>query len=102
MPASKVKGVIRRGDRRGAHCSPKKFTVQWMECTRQCSQWNILNEIAKVKGSQHPSLLLESSWRIGDWTTMKDVLSQVWILWFDFVNPYPIFCRIIDEVEKSS
>lgn len=48
-----------------------------MECTRQCSQWNILNEIAKVKGSQHPSLLLESSWRIGDWTTMKDVLSQV-------------------------
>ncbi|KAL5252847.1 hypothetical protein ACHWQZ_G015572 [Mnemiopsis leidyi] len=54
----------------------KLWKDQWMECTRQCSQWNILNEIAKVKGSQHPSLLLESSWRIGDWTTMKDVLSQ--------------------------
>ena len=35
-----------------------------------------LTSLAQVKGAQHPSLLLESSWRIGDWVTMKDVLSQ--------------------------
>ena len=31
---------------------------------------------------------------------MKDVLSQVYFLRFDFVNPYAICCKIIDEDEK--
>lgn len=52
------------------------LSLQWIECTRQCSQWNVLSEIARVKGSQHPSLLLESAWRVGDWGTMKEVLAQ--------------------------
>lgn len=45
---------------------------QWVNCTQKLQQWDILTDLAKH--DSNPELLLESSWRIADWTTDRDAL----------------------------
>ena len=54
----------------------KLWKEQWVECTKQCAQWDILTEFGKSKDAPNPALVLESAWRIPDWNLMKEVLGR--------------------------
>ena len=49
----------------------------WIRAAKELGQWDILMEFGKSKGQQNPYIVLESSWRIPDWTAMKEALTQV-------------------------
>ena len=49
----------------------------WLRAAKELGQWDILMEFGKSKGQQNPTIVLESAWRIPDWTAMKEALTQV-------------------------
>ena len=51
----------------------------WIRSAKELGQWDILMEFGKSKGQQNPYIVLESAWRIPDWTVMKEALSQVFV-----------------------
>lgn len=50
---------------------------QYVHCAKELNQWDLLMEYGSNKKSENPFLVLESSWRIPNWTVMKDALLQV-------------------------
>ncbi|XP_064456550.1 transformation/transcription domain-associated protein-like isoform X2 [Ornithodoros turicata] len=49
----------------------------WLRCSKELSQWDLLLDYSNSKGCANPHLVLESAWRIPNWTLMKEALSQV-------------------------
>lgn len=49
----------------------------WIRCAKELNQWDIIQEFASTKGNTNPHLVLESAWRIPNWSLMKDALAQV-------------------------
>lgn len=49
----------------------------WIRCAKELNQWDLLLEYGSKKTEKNPFLILESSWRIPNWTMMKEALAQV-------------------------
>ncbi|KAL3832377.1 hypothetical protein ACJMK2_024027 [Sinanodonta woodiana] len=49
----------------------------WIRCSKELNQWDLLLEYANAKGNTNPQLVLESAWRVPNWSLMKDSLAQV-------------------------
>eukprot|EP00794_Sanderia_malayensis_P003407 gene3407-3897_t len=49
----------------------------WVKSAKELGQWDILMEFGKSKGQQNPYIVLESAWRIPDWSAMKEALTQL-------------------------
>ncbi|RWS25705.1 transformation/transcription domain-associated protein-like protein, partial [Leptotrombidium deliense] len=49
----------------------------WIRCSKELNQWDILLEYGNSKGCANPFLILESAWRVPNWTLMRDALVQV-------------------------
>eukprot|EP00958_Prasinococcus_capsulatus_P028071 scaffold6247_cov416-Prasinococcus_capsulatus_cf.AAC.17 len=45
---------------------------KWIQCGRQLNQWELLSDFAK--GVEHYDLLVDSLWRISEWTTLKETI----------------------------
>ncbi|XP_025424212.1 transformation/transcription domain-associated protein [Sipha flava] len=50
---------------------------QWIRCSKELNQWDILLEYSKLNGHLNPFLILDSAWRIPDWHVMSEALSCV-------------------------
>lgn len=50
---------------------------QWIRCAKELNQWDLLLEYGSKKADRNPYLVLESSWRIPNWSMMKEALAQV-------------------------
>ena len=46
-------------------------------CSKELNQWEALTEYGQSKGHINPYLVLESAWRVSNWTAMKEALVQV-------------------------
>ncbi|XP_011505966.1 PREDICTED: transformation/transcription domain-associated protein [Ceratosolen solmsi marchali] len=49
----------------------------WIRCAKELNQWDLLLDYGSKKAEKNPFLILESSWRIPNWTMMKEALAQV-------------------------
>ncbi|XP_058799221.1 transformation/transcription domain-associated protein [Phymastichus coffea] len=49
----------------------------WIRCAKELNQWDLLLEYGNKKSEKNPFLILESSWRIPNWTQMKEALAQI-------------------------
>lgn len=49
----------------------------WVRCSKELNQWDLLLDYGNSKGCSNPHLVLESAWRVPNWTLMKEALSQV-------------------------
>lgn len=58
-------------------CEFKVWEDHWVRCAKELNQWDILLDYANSKGNTNPHLILESAWRVPNWSMMKDALSQV-------------------------
>ena len=68
QPMGYVVTVVRRSSTNEICC---------FSCSKELNQWDLLLEYASVKGNANPHLVLESAWRVPNWTLMKDALAQV-------------------------
>lgn len=66
--------------------TPAPFKIQreamlweqhWIRCAKELNQWDLLLDYGSKKAEKNPFLILESSWRIPNWTMMKEALAQV-------------------------
>lgn len=55
----------------------KLWEEHWVRCSKELNQWDILLEYGHSRGSSCPMLVLESSWKIPNWSLMKEALAQV-------------------------
>lgn len=46
----------------------------WIECGKRLTQWDLLADYARINSL--PELLAESSWKLGDWTQLKDAFTK--------------------------
>ena len=53
------------------------FCSLFDRCTKELNQWDNLLEFAKTKGNVNPFLVLESAWRVPNWSLMEEALSHV-------------------------
>lgn len=49
----------------------------WIRCTKELNQWDSLLEYGSSKACTNPMLVLESAWRVPNWSMMKEALSLV-------------------------
>ncbi|XP_070565955.1 transformation/transcription domain-associated protein-like isoform X2 [Ptychodera flava] len=49
----------------------------WIRCSKELSQWDLLMDYGNAKGHTNPHLVLESAWRVPNWSVMKEALAQV-------------------------
>ncbi|XP_072275172.1 transformation/transcription domain-associated protein [Pyxicephalus adspersus] len=49
----------------------------WIRCSKELNQWEALTDYGQSKGHINPYLVLECSWRVSNWTAMKEALVQV-------------------------
>ena len=59
----------------------------WVRAAKELGQWDILMEYGRSKSQQNPFIVLESAWRIPDWTAMKEALAQVGINSSSMLSP---------------
>ena len=101
--------------------SPSPFQFQaeylllenhWIRCSKELNQWDSLLEFATTKNSANPFLMLESSWRVPNWSLMKQAIIQVesncpkeyaWKValykgFNNICNPEDVNLRIIDRM----
>ncbi|XP_034936834.1 transformation/transcription domain-associated protein [Chelonus insularis] len=66
--------------------NPAPFKIQreallweqhWIRCAKELNQWDLLLDYGSKKSEKNPFLILESSWRIPNWSMMKEALTQV-------------------------
>lgn len=66
--------------------TPAPFKIQreamlweqhWIRCAKELNQWDLLLDYGSKKAEKNPFLILESSWRIPNWSMMKEALAQV-------------------------
>ena len=55
----------------------KLWEEHWIRCSQELNQWDLLLEYGNANGCHHPLLVLEATWRVPNWTLMKQVLTQV-------------------------
>ncbi|XP_028033958.1 transcription-associated protein 1 isoform X2 [Bombyx mandarina] len=53
------------------------WTQHWLKCAKELNQWDSLLELGLSRSGRDPFLILESSWRNPNWTTMKEALAEV-------------------------
>ncbi|XP_050553861.1 transcription-associated protein 1 isoform X13 [Spodoptera frugiperda] len=53
------------------------WTQHWLKCAKELNQWDSLLELGLTRSGRDPFLILESSWRNPNWTTMKEALAEV-------------------------
>jgi transformation/transcription domain-associated protein len=46
----------------------------WIDCSKRLGQWELLQDYAKH--NQQPELLAESSWKLGDWSQLKEAFTK--------------------------
>lgn len=49
----------------------------WIRCTKELNQWDSLLEYGSSKACLNPMLVLESAWRVPNWSVMKEALMLV-------------------------
>lgn len=49
----------------------------WIRCSKELNQWDLLLEYGTSKNSLNPMLILDSSWRVPNWTLFKESLLAV-------------------------
>ncbi|XP_077979126.1 transformation/transcription domain-associated protein-like [Glandiceps talaboti] len=55
----------------------KLWEDHWIKCSKELSQWDLLMDYGNAKGHTNPHLVLESAWRVPNWSVMKEALAQV-------------------------
>ncbi|XP_030041101.2 transcription-associated protein 1 isoform X2 [Manduca sexta] len=53
------------------------WTQHWLKCAKELNQWDSLLELGLSRSGRDPFLILESSWRNPNWSTMKEALAEV-------------------------
>jgi len=48
------------------------WEAQWIQCAQQLNQWDLLADFAK--SVNHGELQCHTSWRLNEWSTLKDIL----------------------------
>ncbi|XP_023232044.1 transformation/transcription domain-associated protein-like [Centruroides sculpturatus] len=59
------------------HSEYRLWEEHWIRCSKELNQWDMLLDYSTTKGCSNPPLILESAWRIPNWTLMKEALAQV-------------------------
>jgi transformation/transcription domain-associated protein len=49
----------------------------WLRCCKELGQWSLMTDLGRNRLHPDPYLVLDSVWKIPDWTAMKDALAQV-------------------------
>lgn len=49
----------------------------WIRCAKELNQWDILLDYAQSSKEKNSFLIMESAWRVPDWTLMKQALLKV-------------------------
>lgn len=55
----------------------KLWEEHWLKCAKELNQWDIIQEYSSSKAGNNSCMVLESAWRNGTWTSVKDALSNV-------------------------
>ncbi|XP_023247442.1 transformation/transcription domain-associated protein [Copidosoma floridanum] len=50
---------------------------RWIKCAKELNQWDVLLEYGSKRMERNHFLILESSWRIPNWSVMKEALATV-------------------------
>ncbi|KAJ0181684.1 hypothetical protein K1T71_002406 [Dendrolimus kikuchii] len=53
------------------------WTQHWLKCAKELNQWDSLLDLGLTRSGRDPFLILESSWRNPNWSTMKEALAEV-------------------------
>ncbi|KAI1279601.1 Transformation/transcription domain-associated protein [Halotydeus destructor] len=59
------------------HGEYRLWEKHWIRCSKELNQWDLLLEYGNTKACANPFLVLESSWRVPNWSLMKEALFQV-------------------------
>lgn len=59
------------------HSEYRLWEEHWIRCSKELNQWDMLLDYSTTKGCSNPPLILESAWRVPNWTLMKEALAQV-------------------------
>ncbi|XP_014681160.1 PREDICTED: transformation/transcription domain-associated protein-like [Priapulus caudatus] len=59
------------------HSEYRLWEEHWIRAAKELNQWDLLLEYGNAKGHGNPLLILESAWRVPNWSLMKDALAQV-------------------------
>lgn len=49
----------------------------WIRCAKELNQWDILLDNGQTSKDKHAFLIMDSAWRVPDWTLMKQALVRV-------------------------
>lgn len=49
----------------------------WIRCAKELNQWDILMDYGQLNKDKNSFLIMDSAWRVPDWTLMKQALSKV-------------------------
>ncbi|XP_067013941.2 transformation/transcription domain-associated protein [Anabrus simplex] len=49
----------------------------WIRCSKELNQWDLLLEYGSEKSVSNPFLVLESSWRVPNWSQMHEALGEI-------------------------
>lgn len=63
--------------KRGMKSENRVWEKHWIRCTKELNQWDSLLDYGSSKACTNPMLVLESAWRVPNWSMMKDALSLV-------------------------
>ncbi|EDW01948.1 GH20167 [Drosophila grimshawi] len=78
----------------------------WMRCAKELNQWDILLDYAQTNREKNMFLILESSWRVPDWSLMKNALSkteQCYSKQYGFkLNLYKGYLSILYQEDKQA
>ncbi|XP_055838887.1 transcription-associated protein 1 isoform X2 [Episyrphus balteatus] len=77
----------------------------WIRCAKELNQWDILLDYAQSNKDKKPLLIMESAWRVPNWTLMKQALNKVEQInpkQYGFkVNLYKGFLAILNQEEQQ-
>jgi transformation/transcription domain-associated protein len=74
---------------------PLMWEEQWVRCARQLDQWSVLDKVGR--NLVHPELILESSWRLSDWKTLKSMFTKYTLTEAPHRKLYQIYIAITDK-----
>lgn len=59
------------------NCEILLWENRWIRCTKELNEWNILLDYGQSNKDKHAFLIMDSAWRVPDWSLMKQALLRV-------------------------
>lgn len=55
----------------------KLWENHWVKCSQELNQWDILKDYGNLRHINDPYLIIESAWRIPNWSLMRESIGQI-------------------------